>query len=47
MASKVQLTKLQSELEILQEDRDEIFLKLNAEEERVEELCCIRHMDQR
>jgi hypothetical protein len=47
VASKVQLTKLQSELEILQEDRDEIVLKLNTEEERVEELCCIRHMDQR
>jgi hypothetical protein len=46
-ASQVLLTKLQSQFEILQEDRDEIAVKLDIEGDRVEELCCIRHMDQR
>ncbi len=45
-ASQAQLSKLKSQFEILQEDRQDIAAKLDIEEELVEDVCCIRHMDQ-
>jgi hypothetical protein len=46
-ARQLELSTFKSQFAILQEDRQDIAGKLDIEEERVEELCCIRHMDQR
>ena len=45
--SERKFNNLQSEYDILMQDRDAIVAQLNIEEERVEELSTLRHMNER